>query len=86
MNNLQIRYPVAPSADLDAFHFNGELYIIIGRSPRRDMIPGLCMHRQEQHRAQTEDGRLFDVYVYYYHSLSDGCDYAVVDDIRPVGY
>ena len=83
MRELQIRYPVAPGEHLTEFECAGVQHVVIARSYNADLIPG---HSKFQTRMQyltaASDGKLYEVYIYYYFSRGDGRHYAVVDAIR----
>ncbi|MPN18030.1 hypothetical protein SDC9_165388 [bioreactor metagenome] len=83
MNHIQLRYEVGEDESLKVFELGGLTYEILGESRHRDLITGNPFHVHKQYTAKASDGRLYEVYVYYYSKYENGKRFAVVDAIRP---
>jgi hypothetical protein len=79
---LQMRYPVQAGEELRAFMHDGVVFEIIGNSMNSDIITRYSpFHRCLQYKAVGDDGKNYEVYVYYYTRFEGG-SFAVVDAIR----
>ena len=81
--NIQHRVQLAPNCVLKRFAYDGKAFAIAGISAQRDLIfDENSLHYQQQYRATADDGNTYEVYAYYYRSVGNGRNYAVVDAIR----
>lgn len=72
---------------LTEFDMQGKHYTITGVSKNNDLMPNklpmgvLVTGTAIQYNAKTEDGKAFDVFIYYYISVQ-GIKYAVIEAMR----
>ncbi len=80
---IQLRYELHGEESLKNFELGGHIYEIVGESLNRDLIHGSSFHIQKQYIARDGDGKLHEVYVYYYSKIENGRRFAVIDAMRP---